>query len=227
MAGSFEGLSVPLHGGYQAYEDDGTTVFLTVDADGQHNFAWTDKGADNFIAVTLADSTAVSSGYVQAFYANVSTTGAWTGGQLNVFAADITLSGTPQEVSGMYLYFCETGTTTTTSMQLNGIVVNLEEMGGNLVNRSGIKIYSNDADCSGDIDAAFSAYCSGASGTFRSLLSCGGNTEPEYFFEYTTAIGSSSRMLCDYTASTSATMALRLLIDGSVYNVPCVADSCS
>ncbi len=228
MAGTMEGLGVPLFGGYTSYQSDGTTAFLTVGSAGTHDFTFTDEGADNFMSVTVADSTAISSGYLQAFYANVSTTGVWTGGQINGFALDLTLSGTPGvEVAGIYLYIAETGTTVTTNLQLNGIVINLENMGGACANRSGIKVFSNDANVAADIDAAYSVYCSGSTGTFTALLSCGGTMPPEYFFEYTTAYGVSTRMLSDYSASSSATKALRILIDGTVYNIPAVPDSCS
>lgn len=228
MPGTMEGLGVPLFGGYTSYQSDGTTAFLTVNSDGSHDFTFTDEGVDNFISVTVADSTAVSSGYLQAFYANVSTTGVWTGGQINGFALDLTLSGTPGvEVAGIYLYIAETGTTVLTNAQVNGLVVNLENLGGSCANRSGVKVFSNDANVASDIDAAYSVYCSGATGTFTALLSCGGTTPPEYFFEYTTALSDSDRILCDYTASDSATKALRILIDGTVYKVPVVPDSCS
>jgi hypothetical protein len=228
MAGTFEGLGRPICGGYEAYEDDGTSVYLTVDPDGMHNFSWTDEGVDNFISVTIADSTAVASGYLQAYYANVSTTGVWTGGQINGFALDLTLSGTPGvEIAGIYLYIAETGTTVLTDAQVNGLVVNLENLGASCANRSGVKVYSNDANLASDIDAAYSAYCSGATGTFRALLSCGGTTPPEYFMEYTTALASSTRILADYSPSDAATKALRILVDGTVYNVPAVADSCT
>ena len=228
MAGTMEGLGVPLFGGYSAYASDGTTSYLTVDSKGAHDFSFTDEGADNFVSVTVADSTAISSGYLQAFYANVSTTGVWTGGQINGFALDMTLSGTPGvEVAGIYLYIAETGSTVLTNAQVNGIVVNLENLGASCANRSGVKVFSNDANVASDIDAAYSVYCSGATGTFTALLSCGGTTPPEYFLEYTTALSDDTRMLSTYSPSDSATHALRILVDGTVYNVPAVPDSCS
>ena len=65
MAGTMEGLGIPLFGGYTSYASDGTTAFLTVNADGTHDYSFADGGADNFISVTLTESEAISSGYMQ------------------------------------------------------------------------------------------------------------------------------------------------------------------
>jgi len=228
MAGTMEGLGVPLFGGYTSYQSNGTTSFLTVNSDGTHDFSWADEGADNFISVTITDATTITSGYIQPFYTSLAVTGAYSTGscQINAFAADISLSGTPGvEVSGMYLYFSETGTTTVTSLNLAGHTVYFEDMGGAPVARAGFKVYSAGTNVASQFDAAF-MFISAGTGTMSSLLGFKGASDPEYFLSYVNA-PSAGRMMADYSPSDAATKALRVNLAGTIYNIPMVADSCS
>lgn len=228
MAGTMEGLGVPLFGGYTSYQSDGTTSFLTVNADGSHDFSFTDEGVDNFISVTVAESAAISSGYLQAFYANISTTGVWTGGQINGFALDMTLSGTPGvEVAGAYFYFSETGTTVTTNLNLNGVVVYFEEMSGDCSMRAGFKAYSDDDGVAGNLDAGFVTVSANA-GLWGAMLGHSQPTYPNYFLWCQHVMsGSTPGMFVDHTPGDTAGKALRINMGGTIYNIPCVADSCS
>lgn len=224
MAGTFEGLGVPLNGAFTRYAANGTTQAWNVAAGGAIDFGtFTNLGADNYVSCTISDATTVASGYVQAFYANVTVTGSHSD-QVNAFAVDMTLGGTcAAEMSGMYIYIVDTGTPTVSSLNLSGVIVNLEDVGA-ADYRTGYKAYSNSANVAASIDSAFYAYCSGATGTFTSLLAVGGVTPPEYFLHQQSAAG---RFVVAYSPSTAATAALRCNINGTIYNIPMVADSCS
>ena len=192
MAGTMEGLGVPLFGGYSAYASDGTTNYLTVSAAGAQDYTWTDKGADNFISVTIADGTTVSSGYCQAFYASFTMTGSHTD-QTNVFAADINYGGTVGgEQSGVYLYFAESGTAAfnTSNTQIKGVTVYFSAFGTQAANRAGFHVYSVEAKAynASETDSALWLECSGATGTMKSLLAVTGSTPPEFFFHSATNV---------------------------------------
>ena len=235
MAGTMEGLGVPLFGGYTSYQSDGTTAYLTVDADGMHNFSWVDEGADNFISVVLTQSTQITSGYMQAFYTNLSCAGGCTT-QINAFGADITLGGTCSgEISGMYLYFAETGTAVFGGT-LNGIAVYFTAFASATVpyTRAGFHVYSKEADANlGDIedgatvDTALLADCSGTTGTFGSLLATRGTVQPEYFLTIGTT-SNNDRLYCsDSIDSMTGVGSLKINVNGAVYRIPLIADSCS
>jgi hypothetical protein len=74
---------------------------------------FTDDGAHNFFSITIADGTTMTSGYIQPFYASITTSGSITTGsaQVNAFAADISLGGViGSEVAGAYIYVSGTPT---------------------------------------------------------------------------------------------------------------------
>lgn len=228
MAGTMEGLGVPLFGGYTSYQINGTTSYLVVNADGTHDFTWADEGADNYISLTVADSSTIASGYIQPFYTALSTTGVLSGSaQVNAFATDITLSGTPGvEVSGMYIYICETGTTVMDNCNLNGIVVYFEEMGDDFQYRAGFKVYSDDDSAAQSLDCGFETVSANA-GVFGAMLGHKGATYPYWFLHCQNVMsGSTPGMFVDYSPSDTATKALRVNIAGSIYNIPVVVDSC-
>jgi len=220
---TYKGLAVPLFGDSEIKQETAGTDALTITSVAS-------PGACNVFNVAVTDaSAALATGYLQGIYTSMAVTGVYSNGcQINAFASDITLSGTPGvEVSGMYLYFSETGTTVVTDLQLNGVAVYFADMGGAMANRAAFHAYSEATHLGADIDAAFYAYCSGASGTWTALLGSGGSTAPEFFFENSTALGGSARMLVAYAPDAAATHALRIRVDGTIYNIPLVPDSCS
>jgi len=226
MGGTFEGLGVPLCGAFTRYAANGTTTAWAVSANGAIDFGtFTNLGADNYVSCTISDSTTVASGYVQAFYANV-TVGGSHSDQIWAFAGDVTFGGTiSSESGGMYIYIAGTGTPTVTNLNLKGYVVNFEDVGSASL-RAGFYAYSNSANVASGQDCAFGFYCSGATGTFTSILGGGGSTPPEYFLHWYTAY-SGDKFIVDYSASSSATKALRVNVNGTVYNIAMVPDSCS
>jgi len=237
MAGTMEGLSVPLYGGFTSYQASGTTAssaYLTVNDDGTHDFSWADEGADNFISVTLTDATTISSGYIQAYYASITSTGsktqAQTGAQQNAFAADIFLGGTQAAwTNGMFVYIAETGTATITSSTIAGYAVYLAAFGASPASRHGFHVFSEETSTYTDAtvhDTAFHAEGAG-SGTYGALLGTDGAVPPHYFLDIMDTTDTTTRMIVDYSSSDSATKALRVLVGSTVYNIPMVADSCS
>lgn len=233
MGGTMEGLGVPINGGYTAYQDDGTTAFLTVSNEGAHDFTFTDEGADNFISVTIADTTTITSGYIQAFYASITSTGskstAQTGSQQNAFAADIILGGTQAAwTSGVFIYIAETGSCTITSSTITGYTVYLAAFGSSPASRHGFHVFSAEtstyADATG-VDSAFHA--EGAmTGTYGALISHDGSVPPEYFLDVHDTTDVTTRMVSTYDPSDAATKALRVKLGSTVWNIPMVADSC-
>lgn len=225
MAGTMDGLGIPINGGYTAYQSDGTTSYLTVNSDGTQDFSFSDEGADNFISVTVTDSTTITTGYIQPFYANITYSGAMSTGnsQINAFATDISLTGTvSSEVEGFYAYISGTGTLT--SANISGMVVNIASLGGAASTRCGLQIHIEDGNVASSQDAFILCRLEGSSGAATNLIQKSGTaTNPEYFL----TTNASDGMVTAYSASDSADKALRVQIAGSVYNIPMVPDSCS
>ena len=233
MAGTMEGLGVPLFGGYSALQSDGATSYLTVDADGMHNFSWTDEGADNYIDVSITQTDATTSGYTQAFHVTLISSGGITApAQVNAFAADITLGGLHAgEVSGVYLYFAETGTFTSGHI-LAGYTVYFTAFASATppAYRGGVHCYS--AEAAGyygtSLDAGLLVECSGTSGSWGAVVGVMGSTMPDYFLHILSET-SEDRMVGLQTMGsidTSATASLKVLIGSTTYRIPLITDSC-
>jgi len=226
MAGTMEGLGVPINGGYTAYQSDGTTAFLTVNADGTHDFTFTDEGADNFIGITVSQTTAVTSGYIQAFYANVTVSGGITApAQINAFAADITVGGAcAGEVSGVYIYFAETGTFTSAHIHA-GFTVYFAAFASATpaLYRAGVHCYSAEASSyiGSSMDAGLLVESSGASGTWGSMLGHMGVTPPAYFLWMLNAPGTENMIGTGALGNPAAcTTWLKVLIQSTTYWIP-------
>ena len=227
MAGTMEGLGIPIFGGYTAYQSDGTTPYLTVNSDGTHDYTFTGEGAENFIQVTVVDTETRSSGYLQAFYVNLRTSGVLSGSaQVNTFAVDLTLSGTPGvEVAGMYMYICETGTTVMDNCNLNGIVIYFEEMGDVMAYRAGVKVYSDDDSIASSLDAAFTTVSANA-GLFGAMLGHKGATMP-YWFLHIQNLALNQDMMYPASDESSIVGGLKVRIADSHYFIPLYNTSCS
>lgn len=233
--GTYDGLAVPLSGGYTSYKSNGTTSYLTVNADGTHDFSFADEGADNFISVTLTQSTEIASGYMQAFYTNLSCAGGSLS-QINAFAADITLGGTVSgENSGVYIYFAETGTAVFGGT-LNGFAAYFSAFASATppATRAGLHVYSVEADANladiedgASVDAAVLADCSGATGTYGSILATRGVVQPEYLLTIGTTSDNDRLYSSDNIDSMTGVGSLKVFCDGIVYRIPLIADSCS
>ena len=220
---TYKGLAVPLFG-------ESTIKQVTLGTDVLNVESLAAATGSNLFRASLSSSATLSSGYLQGFYAAVATTGVLSSScQVNAFAADITLSGTPGvEVSGAYIYIAETGTTVVTALNLNGYVAYLEDMGGAPAYRYGFKAYSasaNVASGTNSADATFQSMCAGSTGTWTALLGVTGTTPPEYFLTIDNT--TTTRMFSAYSPSDAATYCLRITHAGAVYNIPCVADSCT
>ena len=218
---TYKGLAVPLFG-------ESTIKQVTLGTDVLNVESLAAATGSNLFRASLSSSATLSSGYLQGFYAAVATTGVLSSScQVNAFAADITLSGTPGvEVSGMYLYFAETGTTVMDNCNLNGVVVYFDEMGDTMSYRAGFKVYSDDDSIATNLDVGFETV-SANSGLFGAMLGHKGALYPEYFLWCQNAPTLTANMAVTYTPGDTAGHALRVNFAGTIYNIPMVADSCS
>ncbi len=219
MAGTSEGIGVPLYGGYTTQDNSGTDV-LTVNNNGSYDFAFADLAADNCIDLVVTNSTAVSSGYVQGFHINQTTTAVMTGGQVNALAIDFTLGGTPGvECAGIYIYVDETGAPTLTDLNLWGIIINMEDLGAAPALLGGIKIFRNVTNQGTTVDAFMYFYDSGT-GVTDSLFVHQGTNQPEYFLKSLSAAPSSGMFTDVVITSGDSTKALRVSDNSTIYFVP-------
>jgi hypothetical protein len=185
-----------------------------------------DLGAVNMFSITVSDATTITSGYIQAFYANVTSTGSKTGGnatQVNAFAADVFFGGTvTSQVSGMYVYMAESGTATMTDAQLDGYVVFLGSVGSAAVYRSGFHAYSEEptATNASGLDAGLIVECAGATGTWGAVIGVMGVTKPLYFLQINNAPGEERMFSTGARGNVAAAAAwLACNVNGTVYQI--------
>jgi hypothetical protein len=196
------------------------------DTNGAFNITHTDPGADNLWSITVTDSSTVTSGYLQSFYTSLTTSGAYSTGntQINAYAVDLLLGGTVAcEAEGMYIYVGASGSPTLTSSNINGLNIYMDDLGSSPPILSGIQIHKANSNLGSTTDTFLYLRIEGSGGATSVIEKAGTATNPEYFMISNAVDG----MVVAYTASDSATKALRLKLGGTVYNIPMVADSCS
>ena len=201
------------------------------DSSGAFNMSFTDPGADNLIAITVTDgSSAVTSGYLQPFYANITldSDASWSTGsaQINAFATDITLDGTVScEVEGMYVYITNSSGTIT-SANISGLVVNIADLGSQASTRAGLQIHIEDGNVAASQDAAILVRLEGSSGALTNLIQLSGTAslKPAYFLT-TNQGGAASTMVQSKTCAGTQDTVLVCNINGSTYWIPMYAAS--
>jgi len=193
-------------------------------------FDWvlSDLDADNAFGLVITDANTVTSGYVQGYYVSMTTTGAYSTGntQINAIAVDMFLGGTLAcEAEALYIYLAASGTPTTTSANINGINIYIDDLGGNPSRVSGIQIHWAD-DGTGST-AFIYARMEGASPACISFIEKGGTaaSNPTYLLT-TNSAATAAGWIRTYTVGDAATLALACNINGTVYNIPMVVDSC-
>lgn len=220
MAGTYDGLGVPLNGGYTTYREDGTTSVLTVSSNGVPDWSFTDQGADNHISLTVTNATAVASGYVQGYYVSLTTTATMTGGQINAMAIDFYLGGTPGvECAGIYIYVDNSGSPTVSSLNLWGIIINMEDLGAAPTHLGGIKIFRNITNQGSTVDSFMYFYDSGT-GVTDSLFIHQGSNQPENFIKTLSAAQSAGMFQDIAITSANSTKALRVSFNSVIYFIP-------
>jgi len=224
--GTFEGLGVPRFGAYYRYSED-QTENLYVEDDGVHNFTFTDQGGENCIAVTLSDSTTVTSGYSQAFYVNHSISGNWSTGnaQVNSFAVDLAYTGTIGcELEGFYVYIGGSGTVS--SANISGMVAYIADLGGNPSTKCGLQLHMADGNTATGQDAFIVMRVEGSSGRTTNMFQKSGTSSinPDNFL----ATNCTTGMLTagDYLGGTPASAyGMRVNVGGTIYYIPLITDS--
>ncbi len=219
MAGTMEGLGIPLYGGYTTTNNSGTSI-LTVNDNGSHDYVFADLAADNCIDLVVTNATTVSSGYVQGFHINMTTTATMTGGQVNALAIDFTLGGTPGvECAAIYIYVAASSPTVT-STNAWGLIINMEDLAAAPTHYGGIKIFRNVTNQGSTVDAFMYFYDSGT-GVTDSLFVHQGSNQPEYFLKTLSAAPSSGMVQTIVVSSgDSSTKALRVSDNSTIYFIP-------
>ena len=190
---------------------------------------FTDDGAHNFFSIVITDATTVTTGYTQAYYASITQTGPHSGGQISAFAADMTLGGVnASEVSGVYIYFSETGTYTSGGT-IAGFTAYFAPFASATppANRYGVHAYSEELtayNASGN-DVAFQADCAG-DGTWGAIIGCIGNNIPAYLLHIGNAPGE-ERMFSTGTRGNVAAAAawLAVRVNTTTYQI-CLHATC-
>jgi len=194
-------------------------------------FDWvlSDLDADNAFGLVITDANTVTSGYIQGYYVSMTSSGAYSTGntQLNAIAVDLLLGGTVAcEAEGLYIYVGGSGTPVLTSSNVNGINIYMADLGANGSRVSGIQIHWED-DTTGAGTAIIYFRMEGSAPACNSLIEKGGTatSNPTYFLT-TNSAATAAGMIRTYTVGDAATLALACYVNGTVYNIPMVADSC-
>jgi hypothetical protein len=218
---TYDGLAVPLHGGYTAYASDGTTSFLVVSSDGVPDFTFASTAADNHMSLTVADSGTYASGYGQGYYVSYTSTGVKSGSaQINAIAIDFYLGGTPGvECGGIYIYVDNSGTGVYTNSNIWGLIINMEDIGSAPTHYGGIKIYRNVTNQGSTVDSFMYFYDSGT-GVTDSLFVHQGSNQPQYFLKTLSAAPSSGMEAATVITSGDSTKALQCSLNSTIYFIP-------
>ena len=131
MAGTYDGLSVPMYGAFNRYLEDQTACWSVADTGAfDITLANATTTADNAMSVTVNSSGALASGYQQGYYCALNISSTTTGGnatQFNAFATDISISGSHTSwIGGGYIYIAEGTTPTLTSAAVYGFCLDLQ-----------------------------------------------------------------------------------------------------
>lgn len=226
MAGTFEGLSVPLFGEFYRYSADQTqNLFVEDDGVTNHTVALDAVGGDNAHVVNITSSSALT-GYDQGYYVNLTASGAGAGGQVHAFAADITISGTPTTSTwygGMYLYIAGGGTLTNAIVY--GIYVDIVEMGTADYNCNLFLSRSNSNKAT-TVDTFIMMAMQGSTPATSSAIYFQGNRYPTYFLELASAATVSDMYDEDAGDESDAGVGnLAVSINGTVRTIRLFADT--
>jgi hypothetical protein len=202
---------------------------LGPNSSGAFDLVFTDPGADNCFSLAISDSSTVTSGYIQGYYVSLATTGAYSTGntQVNGFAVGLTwVGGTVGcEFSGMYIYLAGSGSPTLTSANISGLNIYLADLGGTPGNKCALQMHIEDDGVATGMDAFIVCRLEGAGGATNNFVQFAGTaTLPALFM--TTNSGAGSKMIRSYTPGDTATLSLMCNINGTVYRIALVADSC-
>lgn len=206
-----------------------TYMGLALAANGSGCFDWvlSDLDADNAFGLIITDANTITSGYVQGYYCSLTTSGSYTTGstQVNAMAVDLLFGGTVGcEFSGAYFYLAASGSPTITSANISGVNIYIDDVGGTPGNKCALQLHMADDGVATGMDAFIVCRIEGSGATANFVQFAGTATLPTYFIS--TNSGAGAKMLRAYSPSDAATLALACYINGTVYNIPMVADSC-
>jgi hypothetical protein len=185
-------------------------------------------GADSFVDISIADDSTVTSGYVVGMYITMPVTGAYSTASTQVtgLAVDLTWPGATVacEFQGAYFYLAGSSSPTLTSANISGVNIYIDDVGGTPGNKCALQLHMADDGVATGMDAFIVCRIEGSGATANFVQFAGTATLPTYFIS--TNSGAGAKMLRTYAPSDAATLALACYINGTVYNIPMVADSC-
>lgn len=224
--GTMNGLEVPRYGAYTRGSEDQTTV-MSVDDEGMENFTFDQPGADNMMAITVTDSSTVTSGYMQGYYASITASGAYSTGntQINGMAVDLFLAGTIAcEVEGLYVYVSKSGEPTVTSANVNGINIYIDDLYAAPSTRSCIQLHIADGNVGSSQDGFIVMRIEGSSASVTNMFSKNGTAQNPTFFLYTNAV---TEMVTagDFITNASSAYGLACNINGTTRYIPLVSNT--
>ena len=217
-SGTYNGLAVPLFGESEITQQVAGTDIITLTS-------VADATAANHLRINATSTSALTAGYFQGAYVNMSLGGGITGGsvtQANAFATDITLSGAVTgQISGMYVYIAEgTAAVPGSGTLLDGYVVYFAPLGGGAPDyRAGFHAYSEEPVATiGTMDAALLCESAGALGTWGSVIGVTGITPPSNFLYCQTALGEENMFSTGIRGDVAAAAAwLKVTVQSTVY----------
>jgi hypothetical protein len=214
---TYKGLAIPLYGDFETKQGTAGTDHATFSS-------VANATASNIVRANWTSTSALTTGYSQGSYVNMTLAGGITGGsvvQASAFATDISLSGAISGwVTGMYVYVGE-GTTAVPADPglMDGVCVFFDTLGsGNFAYRAGFHAYSQEASAQvASLDAAFMCECAGAAGTWGAFLGGLGISAPEYFLEWQSAPGDTRMFVAGYSPTGVSGIGLRCYVNGTAY----------
>ena len=217
--GTYKGLAVPLF-------PDSDGVAITMASGGGFDITSTDPGADNIFAITVADGSTVTSGYLQAFYASITldSDASYTTGsaQINAFAVDLFLDGVVGcEAEGMYVYVASASAPTLSSGNINGINVYIDDLKAAPSSRAALQLHIADGNTASGQDAFIVCRLEGSSATVNNVIQLSGTaaSKPVYFMS-TNQGAASGTLIESRTLAGTQNLALRVYVNGSTYHIP-------
>ena len=194
MAGTYEGLGVPLFGPYYRYSANRTENLSVSDAGVTAlTVAYTGIAASKAFTVNYSVSGSdIASGYGAGVHVNLgidgSSTGAFASYQQNAFSPDVTINGTPTGgIGGLYVYISK-GTATLTSAVVYGGYFDIGNELGATDYLSCVTLDKHNTTVGTTVDAFILCQLQG-SGTGTTMIHMQGPAHPTYFLSFNSIAG--------------------------------------
>ena len=216
MTGTFEGLGLPLYGGYVAKDSDQSATTLTVSDDGTYDHTVTLATADDILKVSLTADTAASTGYFNGILVDITNTAAFTGSsELNGVWVDMTVGANcSNTATGMGSYIMGGHA----SAQLFGARFAIAPSTTSL-SHIGVAIEKYNTTEAAGLDTFLRLFCSGASRTNSCFWIGGGTYLPDYLIQLPTDVAKQMYGKGSITITTTSGY-FKIYADTTEYRIP-------